>query len=71
MKSFGAKCVFFSIIWFSGLAGQYASAQSIYGSIRGLVSDPSGAIVANGKVVLINEATAEQHVHGGSRGAGL
>ena len=28
-----------------------ASAQSIYGSIRGLVTDPSSAIVANAKVI--------------------
>jgi hypothetical protein len=34
-----------------------ASAQSIYGSIRGLVTDPSSAIVANAKVNLINEGT--------------
>jgi hypothetical protein len=35
-----------------------ASAQTIYGSIRGLVTDPSSAIVANGKVTLTNEGTA-------------
>jgi len=37
-----------------------ASAQSIYGSIRGLVTDPSSAIVANAKVTLINEGTSDQ-----------
>src|SRR5437016_2867868 len=41
-------------------AGASASAQSIYGSIRGLVTDPSGAVVASGKVMLINEGTNEQ-----------
>jgi hypothetical protein len=35
-----------------------ASAQSIYGSIRGLVTDPSSAIVANAKVTLTNEGTS-------------
>src|SRR5690242_10095354 len=40
--------------------GGSASAQSIYGSIRGLVSDPSGAIIANAKVILINEGTSAQ-----------
>ncbi|PYT18013.1 MAG: TonB-dependent receptor, partial [Acidobacteria bacterium] len=34
-----------------------ASAQSIYGSIRGLITDPSSAIVANARVALINEGT--------------
>jgi hypothetical protein len=37
-----------------------ASAQSIYGSIRGLVTDPSSAIVANAKVSLINEGTSAE-----------
>ena len=37
-----------------------ASAQSIYGSIRGLVTDPSSAIVANAKVTLINEGTSAE-----------
>ncbi len=36
------------------------SAQSIYGSIRGLVTDPSGASVASAKVSLINQGTSEQ-----------
>ena len=40
----------------AALAGSL-SAQSIYGSIRGLVTDPSSAIVANAKVSLINEGT--------------
>src|SRR6266852_2735508 len=37
-----------------------ASAQSIYGSIRGLVTDASSAVVANAKVTLINEGTSAQ-----------
>ena len=37
-----------------------ASAQSIYGSIRGLVTDPSTAAVASGKVTLTNEGTSAQ-----------
>ena len=37
-----------------------ASAQSIYGTIRGLITDPSSAIVANAKVTLINEGTTER-----------
>src|SRR5690349_20437244 len=40
------------------LAAGSVSAQSIYGSIRGLVTDPSAAIVANAKVTLINEGTS-------------
>src|SRR5215831_10943898 len=35
-------------------------AQSIYGRIRGLVTDPSEAIVANAKVTLINEGTSAE-----------
>src|SRR5947209_11104989 len=41
-------------------ASRNAASQSIYGSIRGLVMDPSQAIVANAKVTLINEGTAAQ-----------
>src|SRR5215471_8363211 len=36
------------------------SAQSIYGSIRGLVTDPTSAAVASGRVTLINEGTSAQ-----------
>ncbi len=42
------------------LTSERASAQSVYGSIRGLVTDPSTSIVANAKVYLINEGTSEQ-----------
>jgi hypothetical protein len=34
--------------------------QSIYGSIRGLVTDPASAAIANAKVTLINEGTSAQ-----------
>src|SRR6266481_4122891 len=37
-----------------------APAQSIYGSIRGLVTDPSSASIAGAKVSLINEGTSDQ-----------
>jgi hypothetical protein len=48
-----------SLIVLSVLSGSL-SAQSIYGSIRGLVTDPSSAIVANAKVTLINEGTSAE-----------
>src|SRR5713226_7161248 len=51
---------FLAIAAMLGATGRIASAQSIYGSIRGLVSDPSAAVVASGKVTLTNEATSEQ-----------
>ena len=35
-------------------------AQSIYGSIRGDVTDSTGAAVANAKITLISEGTSEQ-----------
>ena len=37
-----------------------AAAQSIYGSIRGLVMDPASAAIPNAKVTLTNEGTAAQ-----------
>ena len=43
-----------------GLTSRSVSGQSIYGSIRGLVTDPSSAIVANAKVTLINEGTSAE-----------
>src|SRR5215831_19118681 len=36
------------------------TAQSDYGSITGFVKDPSGAVVPKVKVIIRNEATAEQ-----------
>src|SRR5258708_1342289 len=36
------------------------SGQSIYGSIRGLINDESAAVVARGKVTLVNEGTSDQ-----------
>ena len=38
-----------------------AFAQSDYGSISGFVKDPSGAVVPSAKVVVKNQATAEEH----------
>jgi hypothetical protein len=35
-----------------------ASAQSFYGSLRGLITDPAGAAISNAKVTLIDEATS-------------
>ena len=51
-----------SIFTFTALASLCgsASAQTIYGSIRGIVSDPSSAIVANAKVTLTNEGTSAE-----------
>ena len=46
-----------TLVAMAAVAGSL-SAQSIYGSIRGLVTDPSSAIVANAKVNLINEGTS-------------
>ena len=40
--------------------GGSLSAQSIYGNIRGLVTDPSGASMASAKVTLINEGTSAE-----------
>ena len=37
-----------------------ASAQSIYGNIRGLVTDPNLGVMAGAKVTLVNEGTSEQ-----------
>jgi hypothetical protein len=37
-----------------------ASAQSIYGSIRGLITDPSASAVASAKVNLTNQGTGDQ-----------
>ena len=43
----------------SGVAvGLYA--QSFQGGVRGIVTDPGGAVVPNVKVVLIDQATSEQ-----------
>src|SRR3974377_914951 len=37
-----------------------AAGQSIYGGIRGLVTDPASAAIANAKVTLTNEGTSAQ-----------
>src|SRR3989442_14936208 len=41
------------------LAGGVLQAQSIYGTITGTVYDPSGAVVANGNVILKNVASGD------------
>src|SRR5258708_5807226 len=41
-------------------ASESALGQSIYGSIRGLITDASAAVVAGAKVNLINEGTGDQ-----------
>jgi hypothetical protein len=50
----------FAIVAVLAAGSGITSAQSIYGSIRGLVTDPSGASVASGKVLLVNEGTSDQ-----------
>jgi len=57
------------LIWTAGvallwtcLAGLPLLAQSYYGVIRGLVTDPNEGSVATAKVTIINEATSEQRV---------
>jgi hypothetical protein len=40
-------------------AANVALAQSYYGAVRGVVSDPSGAFVSGAKVALVNEGTGQ------------
>jgi len=42
-----------------GIGVHYAFAQSIYSTLTGVVSDPSGAVVPNAKVVLKNEGSGD------------
>ncbi|HEX4228818.1 MAG TPA: TonB-dependent receptor [Bryobacteraceae bacterium] len=44
-----------------GLGAVVLQAQSIYGSVRGTVTDPNGGSVAGAKVTLTNEGTSETH----------
>ena len=44
-----------------GLGPISLKAQSIYGSVRGTVTDQNGGVVAGAKVSLINEGTSETH----------
>ncbi len=55
------------LIWTAGLAllwtclaGLPLFGQGFYGTIRGLVTDPNGGVVAGAKITLINEGTSEQ-----------
>ena len=45
------------LVVFAILSAVLGSAQSFVGGVRGLVQDPGGAIIANAKVTLKNEAT--------------
>ncbi|MGC2272039.1 MAG: carboxypeptidase-like regulatory domain-containing protein, partial [Candidatus Sulfotelmatobacter sp.] len=51
----GRNFLFVCILFLCG--GSVALAQAGRGSVSGLVTDPSGAIVAGAKVVLLNQAT--------------
>ncbi|HXA67321.1 MAG TPA: carboxypeptidase-like regulatory domain-containing protein, partial [Bryobacteraceae bacterium] len=55
------------VIWTAGLALLWTClaalpllGQGFYGTIRGLVTDPNGGVVAGAKITLINEGTSEQ-----------
>jgi len=65
MKSPFEKLQGFVLHLFLGLcvwaaASASASAQSIYGGISGLITDPSAAVVASAKVTVTNEGTGAQ-----------
>src|SRR5579864_2356158 len=45
------------LLWMSSL---YLNAQSTYGSISGVVTDPTGLAIAGAKVTLTNLGTAEK-----------
>ncbi len=58
------------LIWTAGLAllwtclaGLPLFGQGFYGTVRGLVTDPNGGVIAGAKVTLINEGTSEQRDH--------
>jgi hypothetical protein len=54
----GSFCVHLQLALLIGAAASgSASAQSIYGNIRGIVTDPASSAVANAKVMLINQDT--------------
>jgi hypothetical protein len=54
------------LIWTAGIALLFTCtaglllAQSYYGAVRGLVTDPNQAVIAGAKVTLVNEGTSEQ-----------
>jgi hypothetical protein len=54
---FRIRSLFLLIVMIAAAAAPAAVAQSVSGTILGTVTDPSGAIVANAKVTVINEGT--------------
>jgi hypothetical protein len=59
-KHFHISHVFVFLVLVLGLAGQ-ASAQNVYGSITGTVTDSSGAAISDASVVLTNLDNGEKH----------
>ena len=56
------KCIetlraFLLLLWFFLIASS-ASSQSTLSSLRGVITDPTGAVVANAQISITNEATA-------------
>jgi hypothetical protein len=58
MTTFRGVRFYLAITAFAVLAASTASAQSIYGGVRGIVSDAQGSVVAGAKVTLMDEATS-------------
>ena len=56
LKQFSGACHLMLIVTL-GCSGTYAQSASIYASIVGTVSDPSGAAVPDGSVTVTNENT--------------
>src|SRR5215472_3360899 len=50
---------FFLLLMLATAAAGVAGAQSIFGEIRGTVTDPSGAVISGAQVVVRNVATSE------------
>lgn len=51
------SCSLASILLLGIIASSLISAQSFVGSVRGLIQDPAGAVIANANVTLRNDAT--------------
>lgn len=43
------------------LLAHLSRAQSPYGTISGIVVDPTGAVIANAEILVVNEATGVQY----------